>query len=101
MQELFLGEQSLQDEPPELGQQAQVWQEEETQHCTQPVELHQAGAQMGVNTFQKRYDDDDSDLQKVLMPDVLHEASQLLDSGLAEQIMADAEDEDMGDRWQK
>ena len=44
MQELFLGEQSLQDEPPELGQQAQVWQEEETQHCTQPVELHQAGA---------------------------------------------------------
>ena len=52
MQELFLGEQSLQDEPPELGQQAQVWQEE-TQHCTQPVELHQAGAQMGVNTLQK------------------------------------------------
>merc|ERR1712156_453792 len=36
--------------------------------------------------------------QKVLMPDVLNEASQLLDSGLAEQIMADAEDEDMGDR---
>ena len=53
MQELFLGEQSLQDEPPELGQQAQVWQEEETQHCTQPFELYQAGAQMGVNTFQK------------------------------------------------
>ena len=52
MQELFLGEQSLQDEPPELWQQAQVRQEE-TQHCTQPVELHQAGAQMGVNTFQK------------------------------------------------
>ena len=47
MQELFLGEQSLQDEPAELGQQAQVRQEEETQHCTQPVELHQAGAQMG------------------------------------------------------
>merc|ERR1712156_1193120 len=36
--------------------------------------------------------------QKVLMPEVLNEASQLLDSGLAEQIMADAEDEDMGDR---
>merc|ERR1711963_701564 len=36
--------------------------------------------------------------QKVLMPDVLNEASQLLDSGLAEQIMADADDEDMGDR---
>ena len=53
MQELFLGEQSLQDEPAELGQQAQVRQEEETQHCTQPVELHQAGAQMGVNTLQK------------------------------------------------
>ena len=35
------------------------------------------------------------------MPDVLNEASQLLDSGLAEQIMADAEDEDMGDRWLK
>ena len=49
----------------------------------------------------EKYDDDDSDLQKVLMPDVLNEASQLLDSGLAEQIMADAEDEDMGDRWQK
>ena len=32
------------------------------------------------------------------MPEVLNEASQLLDSGLAEQIMADAEDEDMGDR---
>ena len=30
MQELFLGEQSLQDEPPELGQQTQVRQEEET-----------------------------------------------------------------------
>ena len=43
-------------------------------------------------------DNDDFDLQKVLMPDVLNEASQLLDSGLAEQIMADAEDEDMGDR---
>ena len=52
VQELFLGEQSLQDEPAELGQQAQVRQEE-TQHCTQPVELYQAGAQMGVNTFQK------------------------------------------------
>ena len=32
------------------------------------------------------------------MPEVLNEASQLLDSGLAVQIMADAEDEDMGDR---
>ena len=32
------------------------------------------------------------------MPEVLKEASQLLDSGLAEQIMADVEEEDMGDR---
>ena len=37
-------------------------------------------------------------MMMVVMPDVLNEASQLLDSGLAEQIMADAEDEDMGDR---
>ena len=57
MQELFLGEQSLQDEPPELGQQAQVRQEE-TQHCTQPVELHQAGAQMRVSQhFSKGVDE--------------------------------------------
>ena len=49
-------------------------------------------------TVLQQYDDNDSDLQKVLMPEVLNEASQLLDSGLAEQIMADADDEDMGDR---
>ena len=47
LQELFLGEQGLQNEQTELGQQAEVWEEvaeeEEEEARVESAQLHQAG----------------------------------------------------------